>query len=589
MTEHLNQQEAAGGNEKEDHGKKTVSVRLWPAVLIALLHIAAALAFRFFGTTNNIENGIALGVPPLASMTLLVFWWLLFSRAPVWSRLLGLIPFALTVTLIGFSQNRWWFGVLLLAVAMPYIVIGTVAVLLATYRVRWSLRRWLLAGYILGCAVVFCAMRVESLAGDLSPVTSWRWVPTEVERSEEVSAFKGGGVAELPPIPGPEDWPDFRGARRDGLLEGVRFAIDANMPPPRELWRREIGAGWSSFIAVGDYLFTQEQRGEEEWVTCYQAATGEPVWKSSVKAFFDSSMGLGPRATPAYAEGKLYTVGCTGIILCLDAATGEILWERDLKKDAEKDVPMYGFSSSPLVAGKLLLVFTGGGDGKCIIAYDCATGEEAWRGGTLGGGYCSPAIEVVQGVTQVLMGSSSGLEAFVPETGETLWSHHWKVEKYARSVQPFVQEGQLVMIASTTGTGTRLVRVNKKGAEWSTEEVWTTLKYRPYFNNGVLHNGHYYGYDSERVACLDVETGERIWTGERLSGQLLLIADMDLLLVLSEKGEVVFIPAVPDGFSVTARFQAISGKTWNHPIIARGRLIVRNAQEAACFELANVR
>jgi outer membrane protein assembly factor BamB len=365
----------------------------------------------------------------------------------------------------------------------------------------------------------------------------------------------------------------------------VRFPVDKNAPP-REVWRRPIGAGWSSFIAVGDYLFTQEQRGDEELVTCYEASTGAPVWKNAVQAAFKDSMGLGPRATPAYAGGRLYTQGCTGILQCLDAATGETLWRRDLKDDAERDVPMYGFCSSPLAAGPLVIAFAGRGEGNGLIAYDRITGEEAWRAGELGGGYCSPMIDVVCGAPQVVMASNGGLEAFAPETGNRLWAYAWKSAKYPRSVQPVVWNEEHVLLPATTGTGTRLVHVKAEESGWGADEVWTCEKFRPYFNNGVFHKGCYYGYDGERLACLDLETGERLWKGESFSGQLLLLADMDVLLVLSEEGEAAFVPAVPDGFSVTARFQAINGKTWNHPVIAHGRLYVRNAEEAACFELA---
>jgi len=564
---------------------KSDRIRLWPPAAIALIHVAAAVALRLFGSTNNIENGIALGGVPLISTLLFVLWWLALSRVPVWSRLAGFVLFGVAVTVIALSQRPLWFGALLVAIAVPYMTIGTVLVLLATYRMRWRTRRWLLVACLLGCTGVFGALRVESLGGDLAPILSWRWRPTEVERSEKEFALEGGGVAELPPVPGPDDWPDFRGAGRQAILNGVRFRIDKSAPP-REIWRRPIGAGWSSFIAVGDYLFTQEQRGEEELVTCYQAATGEPVWNNSIQAVYDDSMGLGPRATPVYAEGRLYTQGCTGILQCLDATTGAGIWQRDLKKDAEMDVPTYGFCSSPLVAGHLLIVFTGGGEGECVIAYDGITGAEAWRGGELGGGYCSPMLDAVRGVPQVVMASNAGLEGFVAETGDRLWAYKWKSEKYPRSVQPFVYNQECVMLAATTGTGTRLVRVKEQDSEWTAEERWTCEKCRPYFNNGVFHEGHYYGYDGERLACLEVETGKRLWTGEPFSGQLLLIADMDMLLVLSEIGEVAFVPAVPGGFRVIARFQAIGGKTWNHPIIAHGRLFVRNAEEAACFELA---
>lgn len=556
-------------------------IRLWPAILVALLHVAVAWGLGVFGNTN-VVNGIALAGVPLASGVLLLVWWLFQRRVPLRDRLVGLVVLGAGSGMVMLSQRPLWHGAVLLAVALPYMTVGTVAVFVVTCRLRWPVRRWLLVAYILACAGTFCAMRIESLGGDLVPVRSWKWRPTAGQRSDALPEFAEGRVATLPGRAGPGDWADFRGPRRDGRLMG--FSFDASFTP-KELWRKDIGAGYASFTAVGEYLFTQEQRGDEELVTCYRADTGEPVWRNAVTERFEDSMGLGPRATPVFWEGRLYTQGGTGILQCLDAATGETIWKRDLKADAARDVPMYGFSSTPLVAAGMLVVFASGGEGECVIAYDCRTGEEAWRGGTLGGGYCSPMLADVQGVPQVVMGSSSGLEAFVPETGEVLWKHAWKSERYARSVQPVVHAGTHVLIAATTGTGTRSVRVEKAGEAWSTAAVWTNKRFRPYFNNGVLHEGHYYGYDDMRVACVDMATGEKLWSSSRYGGQLLLIAGMDLLLVLTEKGRVVFVPATPGGFREEGSFDALTGKTWNHPVIAHGRLFVRNSREAACFQL----
>jgi len=163
-------------------------------------------------------------------------------------------------------------------------------------------------------------------------------------------------------------------AMRFESVGGTRFSSDWSKPPP-ELWRREIGHGWSSFIAVGDYLSTQEQRGSHEVVTCYRAATGEEVWTNKVVALFEDAMGPGPRPTPTFDQGKLYTQGATGLLQCLDAATGGRLWQRDLRQDAGCKTPRYGFAGSPLVLGELVVVFTGGPEGKGAIAYHRASGD----------------------------------------------------------------------------------------------------------------------------------------------------------------------------------------------------------------------
>ena len=578
MSDQSNYREASSASNNQD-----VHVRIWPAILIALAHLAAAYAFARLGTTN-IQNAIALGGVPLISTILLLIWWLVASRTPLLDRLIGLVLFIAAAAAVIFSQKSTGLGGMLMALALPYMTIGMVVVLVATYPLRWPLRRWVLAAFLLTCAGVYCAMRVDSIGGNLAPVTSWRWQPTTQEQSEAVPRFEAHATAVLPAEAGPGDWPAFRGPRRDGRATGIRFSTDWSTPP-KEVWRRNIGPAWSSFIAVGDYLFTQEQRGSEELVTCYNAATGDPVWQNQVEAQFDDSMGLGPRATPTFVDGKLYTQGGTGVLQCLDAATGNTLWKRDLTKDAERGVPGYGFCSSPLVANDLVIVFTLGGDGKSIIAYRRETGEPAWRAGHHTSGYCSPQLAVIQEVPQVLMVSDFGIQSFVPETGAALWEYPWGIKTNPRCTQPVEIGNKSVMFGATGTSGSCLLRIEKKDSGWTTQEKWMTKKFRPYFNDGVLHKGYYYGFDGERVACLDLDTGERRWEGNRYSGQLLLLADMDMLLILSEAGDVALVPATPERFSEVARFKALTGKTWNHPVVAHGKLFVRNSQEAACFEL----
>lgn len=557
--------------------KPVLRLRVWPALVILPLQFAASYAVSAYGSTN-IHSAVGLAVVPLAAAVLLAIWWLFASRVPVLDRVLGLLLLAGALLCVKYSR-----GVMLLAFAVPAMTTGAVLTLVMTDRLRWNWARWVAAVFVVGCAGMFMALRVDEIGSGLAPVVSWRWSPTEAEASATIPVSPANGTAVLPAQPGPADWPAFRGPARDGILTGTRFSTDWSTAP-RELWRRKIGSGWSSFTAVGDYVFTQEQRGAEELVTCYEAATGADVWVNRTAAQFKDDMGLGPRATPTFCDGRLYTQGCTGVLQCLDAATGNTVWKRDLSKDAETRVPGYGFSSSPLIAGELVIEFSCGGEGKSAVAYNRATGDVAWRAGHGGDAYPSPHLAVIAGVPQVLMVCDYGLQSFVPETGALLIDYPWKAKMNPRCVQPLVTDDR-VMVGTTGLMSARMLRIQKDGSAWKVSEEWTSKKFRPYFNDGVLHKGFYYGFDGERLACVDIATGERRWEGRRYGGQLILLADMETLLVLGDAGDVSLVPATPERFSETAQFKAVSGKTWNHPVVAHGRLFVRNAAEAACFEL----
>jgi outer membrane protein assembly factor BamB len=364
----------------------------------------------------------------------------------------------------------------------------------------------------------------------------------------------------------------------------VRIETDWSASPPVELWRRPIGPGVSSFAVRGDLLYTQEQRGEDEIVACYRMTTGEPVWRHrDATRFWDSHVGAGPRATPTLEEGRVYALGASGILNALNASDGAVVWSRDAASDTGAKLPTFGFVSSPLVVDDVVIVHVG-----TLAAYDLATGEPRWFGPDDGGSYSSPHLLTLHGVPQVLLLTHAGATSVAPADGTLLWDHPWPGIGIMQPAQ--TAEGDILfsmLDAGASPIGTRRIAVAQGSGGWTAQERWTSFRLKPSFSPLVVHEGHAFGFDGRLLACIDVEHGERQWKGGRYgSGQLVLLPDQDLLLVVSEEGELALVRAAPDRFTELARFPAIEGKTWSQPALVGDVLVVRNGQEMAAFRLA---
>ena len=349
-----------------------------------------------------------------------------------------------------------------------------------------------------------------------------------------------------------------------------------------ELWRQPIGPGWSSFAVRGNLLYTQEQRGDDEIVACYDVTSGRPIWKHRDAArFWESHAGAGPRATPTLHDGRVYTFGPTGILNALDASDGAVVWSRNVASDTATKIPMWGFASSPWVADDVVIVAAAGR----LAAYELATGTRRWVGPDGGEGYSSPHLLTIGGIAQVLLLSEAGAVGVAPGDGRLLWEHSWR--QGMRIVQPAFTPAGDVLISSGDGQGLRRVSVTHDAGGWKVEERWTSSGLKPSFNDFVVHEGHAFGFDGSILASIDLTDGTRKWKGGRYGhGQLVVLPDQDLLLVLSEEGELALVRAVPDRFTELARLPAIEGKTWNHPVLAGDVLLVRNGQEMAAFRLS---
>lgn len=555
-----------------------------PGVLIPLALVIVELLSMLYYTktsTTPFRTYMGIGVVPIVCTLGLLVWWLASRTIPWRQRFIGLGVTAAAVALPVLVSSP--FAIFLLVYVLPSITTLLIIALVATVQFSWEERRRVLLMTLALGSAFFCFTRVAGVDGNMAPLIAWRWAgPPELVGEQP---GQGNRTATLAQTPEPEDWPAFRGARRDGRNMVSRFGVDWVAQPPKELWRRPVGLGWSSFAVIGDYCFTQEQRSSEETVACYEVATGNEVWSNRIQERFDDVMGSGPRATPSYDKGKLYTQGATGILQCIDAANGTSLWKRDLGEDAGAKVPQWGFSSSPLVAGDLVVVYTGAGNGKSVLAYNKESGEPVWTAGQGRNGYSSPHWAEVALTPQILQISDYGIEAFEPATGKLLWEDKWELKNNPRVAQPCIEDFYTLVAGTGQGKGARKIKVVKEGETFVPKIIWTSEGFRPYFNDYVFHDGYLYGFDGNRFACLDMTTGFLRWTGERLGGQILALNAIDTLLLLTEEGEVRLVAAYPARIEIKASLKALSSKTWNHPVVSRNKLLVRNDREAVCYEL----
>ena len=430
------------------------------------------------------------------------------------------------------------------------------------------------------------SIRTEGWSGDMVPRLTWRWSDkpdVALAHSAEVRDLVSGERADLSATSA-HDFPQFLGPDRNGKLMGIRLKRDWEVNPPREIWRRPVGAGWSGFAVVGDYALTQEQRGPDELVVCYELLTGKPVWAHAHAGvrFSETMGGDGPRATPTIA-GRVFALGATGILDCLAGEDGRVIWTRDIVKENDAEVPDWGKSGSPLVLDNRVIVSAGGKDGGSLVAYERETGEVLWRGGSSRSSYSSPLLATLAGQPQVIIVNAKSVAAHDPQDGRVLWEYAWPGD-FPKVTQPVPIDDTRLLISAGYSVGSVLLSVEQSDGELSVSEVWKAKSLKPKFTNLVVVDGHVYGLDEGILTCVNLDDGSRRWKKGRYGhGQVLLVGD--LLLIQAESGDVVLVEPNPEELTEVTRFTALTSKTWNSPTLAGKYLLVRNDQEAACFEL----
>lgn len=456
------------------------------------------------------------------------------------------------------------------------------------------------------CLVVAGALaalfRVDRVSGELLPAFAFRFSPKPDQR---LTTPWPDGLASAPRptvdlrTTGPWDFPEFLGPGRCVAASGVRLARDWQRRPPRLLWRQPIGAGWSAFSVVNGSAVTMEQRGDQEMVTCYALRTGKLQWAHAIQTRYEGvSGGVGPRATPTIHEGLVFALGATGHLVCLDGSTGRCRWRKNLLEqygitpDVETACLPWGRSASPLIVDDLVIVPVGGlkrGRRVALAAYDTRQGRLVWESGEEQVSYSSPTLATLAGVRQVLIVNEQSASGHDPQTGRLLWQHPWPGRSNAN---PNVSQAvpvppDRVFLSKGYGQGAILIQLyHQEPAHLTPKIVWKNPKVmRTKFTNVALRDGYAFGLSDGILECIDLGTGQRVWkSGRYYHGQVLRVED--LLLVLTESGEVVLVEASAERPNhVLGRFQAIRGMTWNNLALSGPCLLVRNAEEAACYEL----
>lgn len=535
------------------------------------------------------------------------------------------------------AQPILWFWDSPFGPALPNMIVESMAIVAFILLTLWALiwsewERDSRIAFGLGIVTLIAGLvgsiRKVELSGDFTFLIEYRWEPTAAERlaahraANSAPALDRSAVGAPLPKATAEDMPAYRGARRDGVVVGpdVRTTWEV---PPQPLWSHPIGGGYASMAIVGDRLVTIEQREQNEAVVCYRASTGQELWSHGYPASFSALGGPGPRATPTIDGERVFSQGAAGDLICLDLATGSVHWSHNLMRQWGVPNSTWGFTSSPLVIENRVIANAGGIAGDGLVAYNKTTGELLWKGAglTTGSvpqpttptevshpvlttspdedhpapapgstsltGYCSPVLETLHGVPQIINFDGAALRGQDIATGRTLWSLPYRNGPAVNVAQPIVFEDGRIFISASYDVGSAMLQVSLDGDQWSVKRIWKSEKMRCKFTSPILCDGFLYGLDEGILVCLDPQTGERQWkAGRYRHGQLLLTNGV--LIVQTESGQIVFVRPNPEKLEELGSFQALpdDDKCWNHHALVRGQLFVRNHKDVACYDIA---
>ena len=382
-----------------------------------------------------------------------------------------------------------------------------------------------------------------------------------------------------------DDWPQWRGPRRDGL--SAETGLLKSWPPegPRLVWKTQgLGDGYSAFSVAGGRLYTQGQRGDQEYVYALDAATGKKIWEVAAGKPFRERRGHGPRGTPTIDGNRLYALSADGTLVCLDAQSGKQAWGYNVVEKFGASVLHWGISESPLVDGDRLIV-TPGGSGASVVALNKSNGALLWKSQSDEAGYSSAIAFDVGGWRQIAVFTGEAVVGLNVNNGELLWRYDKVSNRTANIATPIFHQGHL-FVSSDYGTGCALLKLTREGGGVKATEVYFSREMKNHYSSSVLVGEHLYGFSSAILTAMKFMTGEVAWRDRSVGKGSVAYADGHLY-TLGENGTMALVEATPAGYKEKSRFTIARGEfpTWTPPVIANGRLYLREQDNLYCYDV----
>jgi outer membrane protein assembly factor BamB len=377
------------------------------------------------------------------------------------------------------------------------------------------------------------------------------------------------------------DWPQWRGPNRDGISSETGLLPAWPPEGPKVVWKTTgLGEGYSSFAIVGGRMYTQGQRGKEEFVLAIDTKTGSKLWQTVTSRNFENDRGSGPRGTPTFDSGKLYAMTGEGTVVCIDAATGKIAWQIDSVKKFGGGIPHWGYSESPLIDGDRVIVMPGG-RGASLVSLDKKTGQVQWKTGDDQAGYSSAILADVNGSKQVIVLSGESAFGAQEATGEILWRYNKISNRTANIATPIYKDGA-VFLSTNYGTGCALLKLNPKGMQ----EVYFNRDMMNHYSSSVLVDGTLYGYSNAFLSAMDFKTGKLLWKDRSVGKGSVIYAEKHLYAI-GEDGVVGLIDASPAAYKEVSRFEFKKGSlpSWSPLVISDGHMYLRDQDNLTSYDI----
>jgi hypothetical protein len=406
-------------------------------------------------------------------------------------------------------------------------------------------------------------------------------------RSKTVAVAAAVAVVGTLSVAAAQDWPQWRGPARTGAT--AAFKAPAAWPDrPKQVWKVQAGIGHAAPIVAGGRVYLFSRIGEQEGVTSWDLATGKQLWRQMYAAPYQvnaaaSAHGKGPKSTPVYDNGRVYTFGISGILSAWQASDGRLVWRKDFAKDYRATSPEFGVAMSPIVAGNLLMVHVGGSGNGALLAIETATGQTKWSWKADGPGYASPVLGELGGVQQIVTQSQRMLIGLGIADGRLLWQVPFATDYEQNAVTPVIV-GDLVVYGGV-GKPTTAVRIAQTSGKWTTTRVWESAEIPLYMSSPVESNGFLYGLGTRNKGqffCVDAHTGKTMWTTRGREGENAALAIAGgLLMAVTTEGELVVARANPKQFDLVKRYTVAESAVWAHPAIVGNGLLIKDVETLA--------